>query len=88
MESLQTEERTEYYRKAMEELREKFPEAAFEGVNFEVKSDFEKEIVFLKFGKKTVYLTRQQALDLSYALAREAKRIVKKQRKALGGKRR
>jgi hypothetical protein len=55
-----------------------------EGKTFEIEKDVERELVYLKIDGLQYVMTRRQALELSYALSREAKRIVKKQRKMLG----
>ena len=73
------------YPEAKQELESKFPEATFEGKPFEVDYTLEKGgfVLMTVDGEKFV-LTQTQANDLSYALARAAKRIDKKHRRAMG----
>jgi hypothetical protein len=82
MESLKYDDVKKEYPEVIGELQEKFPDATFEGKPFEIESDFVKEIILLKINGEPFYFTRSQALDLSYGLSREAKRIVKRQRKS------
>ena len=72
------------YPEVLKKLQETFPDSVFEGKSFEITNDIEHEIVKLRIGTETFYLTRHQALDLSYALSRKAKQIVTKKRKMMG----
>ena len=88
MESLKYDgELAKQYPEAKEELESKFQEATFEGKPFEVDYTLERGgfAIMTVDGEKFV-LTQAQANDLSYALAKAAKRIDKKRRRAQGRK--
>lgn len=69
------------YPEVLKKLQETYPDAVLDGKTFKITSEIEHELVILQIGDEEIYLTVHQALDLSYALSKEAKRIGKKRRK-------